>query len=369
MTETEHMAENENKTDKKSAEKVCAELVSESIRQLDDIMKVPFKRRLKDRVKGVLGRATRVKDPMFWPAGMLMLGLVEARRTDAGAVDSAVLRHLKLWEDRYASKVGYIDDALAGAALLRLYKKALRDGKDSHSRDLAGECKKAADRIYEYLKRSPKDEDGVLVYNAAKSNNIFADGVGQSAMFLSLYGSCFDNRQALEMAGVQLRGFFKNGMDNRTGLPYHGYLKREDGTVEKKGVLCWGRAAGWLIMGLSEYACAAENDVELSNRYVELSEALLTYMRPDGGYSWQVQATQGHLDTSATGMILYGLIRGGALSEGQESRKLLLDCAQNGRVKDALSACEDFGVHYQTYGEYPWGQGAVLAALALISGV
>ena len=38
---------------------------------------------------------------------------------------------------------------------------------------------------------------------------------------------------------------------------------------------------------------------------------------------------------------------------------------ERGRVGSALSSCEDFGVHYQNYGHYPWGQGAALAAASL----
>ena len=40
--------------------------------------------------------------------------------------------------------------------------------------------------------------------------------------------------------------------------------------------------------------------------------------------------------------------------------------ADKGIVLDALSSCDDFAVHYQTYGNNPWGQGAALAALSVI---
>ena len=165
----------------------------------------------------------------------------------------------------------------------------------------------------------------------------------------------------------------KHGLDERSGLPYHGYALLDDGAVcEKRGVLSWGRAAGWLIMGLSEYARwsdtrEGDNPSSLVRWYRELSKALLTYQKPEGGYGWQVQAVDGHLDTSATGMIVYGLLNGNgaSASDVDASLKALLDSTESGRVMSALSSCDDFGVHYQTYGHYPWGQGAALAALAL----
>ena len=54
-------------------------LVKNTIRELDDIMKVSAKERMKDLAKSAMGRAVRSKDPMFWPTGMVLLGLAEAR--------------------------------------------------------------------------------------------------------------------------------------------------------------------------------------------------------------------------------------------------------------------------------------------------
>ncbi len=377
-------------------DKLFIELVKETARELSDIMKVSMKDRAKDIAKSALGRSVRAKDPMFWPAGMLMLGLVEARGVPAdgdasGAgelvseIDDCIRGHVRLWIDKYGSGIDYIDDALAGAALVKFWKQT---GDE--------ECRKAADLVFDYLKNSPKDEDGVIVYNASRSSNIFADGIGQTSMFLSIYGKAFGVSEALDMAEKQLLGFMKNGMDEKSHLPYHGYGRRDDGSIEKKGVLSWGRAAGWLIMGLSEYVKAVggeayiadATDVEVGESdaigtanaeslrgwYAELSTALLQYMRPDGGYSWQVQAVDGHLDTSATGMILYGLLNARELRDGEilggcidKCRILVQESVTDGKVGSALSSCDDFGVHYQTYGNYPWGQGAVLAALSLMA--
>ena len=55
-------------------------LVKETIRELSDIMNVSIKDQFKDVIKSAMGRSVRTKDPMFWPAGMLLLGLVEARK-------------------------------------------------------------------------------------------------------------------------------------------------------------------------------------------------------------------------------------------------------------------------------------------------
>lgn len=415
------------------------ELVRETIRELDGVMKVSPKERVKDLAKSALGRSVRTKDPMFWPAGMLLLGLAGARNVlascafeDTGAligdIDAAVLSHLKLWKEKYDGKIEYIDDALAAAALLKMScgdgdrgTMSCGDGdretfletkpgdgscatmrKCPPGQELSGLGRLFADRMYDYLQNAPRDDDGIIVYNASKSSSIFADGIGQTAMFLSLYGKCFGEVRALDLARKQLLGFKKNGMDEKSRLPYHGFGRGENGKIEKKGVLSWGRAAGWLIMGLSEYVRAlpycgdapadtgTNEDLLLLEWYKELSGTLLTYMRPDGGYSWQIQAIDGHLDTSATGMILYGLLNGPdrpdaatadeeMAKENKEAVRSSADCekaaalgkkmfdskTKDGKVTDALSSCDDFGVHYQTYGHYPWGQGAGLSFVSL----
>ncbi|RKM59788.1 hypothetical protein D6855_08345 [Butyrivibrio sp. CB08] len=362
-------------------------LVKETIAELDDIMNVSIKNQVKDVIKSAMGRSVRTKDPMFWPAGMLILGLVEARKRllDEKAVldcapepeteeisalvseiDASISRHISLWNDKYGSRIDYIDDALSGAALVKLYQQLEGEGKSGGA--LASACKTACNRIFGYLTTAPRDRMGSVVYNAERSSSVFADGAGQVAMFLGLYGRCFGDKSGTGFGELQLLNFMKYGCDIRSGLPYHGYTITEDDSegagysIEKKGVLSWGRAAGWLLMGLGECRTVPE----LRIWHEELSKILLTYQKADGGYAWQIQATDGPLDTSATGMIVYGLWDQELEGDFSHTIDALWASIKNDKVMNCLSSCDDFGVHYQSYGHYPWGQGAVLAALSKI---
>ncbi|MCR5669729.1 MAG: glycoside hydrolase family 88 protein [Butyrivibrio sp.] len=374
--------------------KAYTDLIKETIRELDEIKKYSLGQRAKDMVKSAMGRSVRTKDPMFWPAGMLMLGLAEAEKhiisglfdqqlvtenlTSAKAesassipatlipgIEGAVKRHLSLWSNKFGGKIDYIDDALAGAALLKFYELT----EDEEFKDA---CAGAAKRMYEYLKTAPRNEEGSFIYNVGRdSSNVFADGAGQTAMFLSLYGRIFEDPGAIELARVQLERFRTYGCDDRSSLCYHGYSITSDGETKKKGVMSWGRAAGWLIMGLSEYvecsrAAGVETASEIEKWYRNFSDALISYQRFEGGFSWQVQAVEGPIDTSATGMILYGLdAENEQITDCREKASEALKLSiKDGKVYDALSSCDDFAVHYQTYGNYPWGQGAVLAAVS-----
>ena len=411
-------------------DKQITAFIEEAIRQLDTIMDVSPKQAAKNLVKKAVGRSVRPKDPMFWPAGMLMLGLV----TSLGVLEKdgdlykkackSVEGHLKLWKDRYGSRLDFIDDALAGYGIIRLYEQ-------SHDQDQ----NRMIEVINRYVMDAPTDFAGSIIYSPGKGNNkIFADGIGQSTMFLAAHirmkmieqDLLYDGQNNSEIQYysesnylneigklyLQFVNFYRYGRDQKSGLIYHGYslvgrsdidydLKKtnaariakeyhEEHECYKHGLLGWGRAFGWLMMGLSESAglekylsnkgekVATKADFSLIPWYEELCDVAMEYQREDGGWSWQMQALEGHIDMSATGMIAFSLAKGisDGILDGDPARRdrvvkslekaveCMLSHAKDGVVGDALSSCDDFGVHYQNYGVFPWGQGAVLAALA-----
>lgn len=382
-------------------------------RTVDDllgIMNVSLVQQAKDVVKSFMGRSVRTKDPLFWPAGMLMLGLVSAAEQEDEEIKSkclaAISAHLDMWLKSYDGKIDFVDDALSGVCFIRAYELTHED-----------KYKEAADKIAQFILTAPRDEQGTIIYNPGRNSaNIFADGVGQASMFMAAYTSAFPDSDIVISSGSrldaskQIKNFFEMGVDKKSGLNYHGYSLHDN---QKKGLLGWGRAFGWLYMGVAEAACTAikssdeanDNDEKIPNSenldssecrgdcpdrkrcfmnsgfnitglYRQMSRTALEYQRADGGWSWQIQGAEGHIDMSATGMIAYSLARGynaGILDNVEDidnsldkAAECMLLHTEKGAVLDALSSCDDFGVHYQTYGHYPWGQGAVLAALAVI---
>ena len=364
-------------------------IIDETIRDLDGIMKVSAKERIKDCAKKLLGRSVRTKDPMFWHAGMLMLGLVTALEK-AGDYEhkdkilKSLNSHFELWQKKYNGQIDFVDDALAGYCFVKLYA-------------MTGDIKyrEAADKVYEFIVNAKRDNDGSIIYNPSQNNiNIFADGIGQVTMFLAAYARMMvkesddDIRICTDLIESQICNFYDNAFDPKSGLHYHAYSLD---CVPRKGLLGWGRAQGWLIMGLSQvailfnkypYLANMKNASEYIEMYKDMCTTLLEYQRPDGGFSWQIQGIDSHLDTSATGMIGFSIALGvkeKIFDEGhkkftkifiQESlhrvSKNIYVNSKNGAVLNALSSCDDFGVHYQTYGHFPWGQGAGLCSIALM---
>ena len=393
------------------------EMADQAAAQLQSLGSESSMEKLKNQARKILGRNTSagVGDPLFWPAGLLLLGLCEMGRYDECE------EYLKPFLQNLLTP-SYVDDALTGYVMLQLYKKT---GKLMY---LQG-----ADKIVNFLLKAPEDEDGSLIYNPRNgSRSIFADGIGMSCLLLIEYGSAINyptqmeqkllrkavsrqnaevpkalrrRREALQLAARQIRAFAANGMDSASGLPYHGY-NRQKNVCE--GIIGWGRAVGWLLMGsVPDPAPVYKIDAGLQpvyeSFYQTICRALPQYRREDGLFSWQLQATRSYADVSATGMIYWSLLKGaarrgaegkdripeGAAGRGAEGKDRILESAagsntaekdriletaekaaegikayvKGGVVSGALAECLDFAMYRQEFGVYPWGQGAALAML------
>lgn len=303
----------------------------------------------KSLAKRVLRGEKKNTDPVFWPAGLLLMGLTEAALAGNKEAEEAAVSYLV----RAAGKdpmITHTDDAVAAYAALRLYEKT----GEPKLKDLSDAC--AA-----FLKHARQDPLGSIVYNAARNNSyIFADGAGQTALFLSAYGAAFSDEEAVSLGKRQLSNWFSNGLDARTGLPYHGY-DAAGGICQ--GIVGWGRAVGWLLLGAAE-VLVSDPAGDLSFPIRKLFADAAGYERQDGLYAWTLPGMRGPVDTSASGMILWAQKRAGLSADPERSEKALLSLTDDeGKVLQCSAECIDFGQYVQQYGSYPWGQGAVCAAL------
>ena len=353
-----------------------------SLNQLNTLQKKSPKKQVKNAIKKVLGKNVMPDDPVFWPAGMLILGLSEAIITDhrqnEGALSpygqeilSALEKYTSSWLGKYpASATRHVDDALAGYAFTRLYLETFVET-----------FKEGADRIADFIINAKTDAAGSIIYHPERGNSyIFADGSGMTALFLAKYGSAFHITKALEASQIQLLNFQKYGFDRTSALPYHGF---DYDSKEKKGLVGWGRAIGWLMMGYSEVTtCATDSKRNsLLEDYISLCKSVISFQREDGSFSWQPCCIEAHADTSATAMIAYSLklfvanladknvidqdTMAAITASIDSAREYILSQIKDGVATNSLGECIDFSMHPQKYGTYPWGQGAALALLSL----
>lgn len=338
--------------------KKIKELYDNNIKMLFSWGTLNCKQKLKRYVrKYLLRKAVAPIDHWFWPQAMLAEGIMAVvKSADRECEDrqrglSTLEKYYNMWIAS-GQKIYYVDNAMHGITLLDLYEET---GQEKYL--------KAADKLADYLMGYPLDEQGNLVYRLRDSNKAFADALGMICPFLCRYGVLVGKQEMTELGIRQLTNFLQYGMDQSSGLPYHGFDSK---TGVKHGNIGWGRAVGWMMMGLcGSLKYLPENHPQyglLMNAVVELEKRVMNYQRADGGFSWLIQAVEGSADTSATAMIM-----GSVLDKSSEvsawllkSAGFLLQHIENGNVCCASGECEGFGQYPQRYGVYPWGNGSVL---------
>ena len=305
---------------------------------------------------------TPKRDAFFWTHAMLTQALETAEEIDT------LKKYYDIWIEK-GLPIYNLDNIMNGYSLLYVYEKT-GDAK----------YKQAADKLYAWICEYGKQMGNPLPYRKHHPTHVYVDGLGMVVPFLCRYGAMFDYRDAIELGVRQLTDFLKYGMDEISGLPYHGYDTK---THVKQGIIGWGRAVGWLMLALAdsiEYLPEGEEKHKLIEEYWKLAAKVVNYIRPDGYYSWQLSALEGPKDTSATAMIGYALKKGRTILEDMESKengtegnntekkssietilerlqKALLNSCKNGKIYHCSGECGGFSEYPQNYGAYPWSLG------------
>ena len=380
-------------TDEASSNHISV-LVSEAAIELNSC--VTLKQHLKDLVKkDILHRDLQKTDMIRWPKGMLLLGLLRA-----GGIDTSC-EYLDRWIDSGAD-ITSIEDVLAGQTLLELVEKQHDKSEPAVSISDRRTCvyKEYSDNIAKYLLSYEYDEEGSLPYSIkAHNEHIYADSIGMICPFLMMYGINAHQQKYIDMAVLQISNFIKNAIDEKTGLPYHGYRYKDH---EKYGIIGWGRAVGWLMMGIagclslvnmSENNCDQINYgdksfmtsisnmpqiSEIMEEYKRLVDAVLEYQREDGLWGWNMPEVDSQTDTSASAMILYALSQYPDCKIKQNDHEVseIIQRGMNGlekyitkdgKVMQCQAECGGFGIYPEKFGSYPWSVGMTLALFSSAS--
>ena len=323
---------------------------------------------LKRAIKMVAGQKQAPIDKVNWPNGLLAKALADYYMKNKNSEEERIiLECLTKYFDRWISqgcRMYYLDDAYSGMALIDLHQIT---GEEKY--------KDAAECMVKYLFNHETDAAGSLPYRPEQKNGyIFADGIGMICPFLCKYGSTYRDMNAINLAVTQMQNFISMGMDEKTGLPYHGY-QYESGV--KYGIIGWGRAVGWLMMGMSESLAYMEETRPsyevIKQAYRRMVDKVEAYQLEGGLYSWQLGAKEGPVDTSATAMILYAIARsldtkvliGIHKSRMVRGREALWNSVKEGKIYGCLAECQGFSMYPQIYGAYPWSLGPALSLFVM----
>jgi len=299
-----------------------------------------------------------------WPGGLLAHSLAQAFEVTQNPKDlEAVVGYGKWWMRTHQDKAPpNLDYVANGRLLLWLFHR-------SGSQDLLDAAKSMA----AYVDNARKSPTGLMPYRQVAPSTIYIDSVGIVTPFIADYASASPDPHLSSIAASQIGAFMERGMDSVSGLPYHAF---DDVTGEKLGAPGWGRGTGWLLLGCSEMlrgdASGRLFDQGLSDAYQAVCERVSEFQRPDGSFSWLLQAHDGPADASATALIYCGL-EGAALARARnsepQSRSLvaavesLVSATSQRSVPLASAECGGLGVYPQAYGSYPWSVGPSILAL------
>ena len=360
---------------------------TEAMQELLHYYEKNTKQKLKDMVKKAAGRYVPPKDLIFWPTGLLANALME-RVIEGGKQEAEESGHEHVAAQKSGKRVDAIgtcfsrwiragmpiycvDDALCGTALIDLYLLTREE-----------KYKVGADKMAEYLflvEQRHADAIGSIPYRPAQGNgHIYVDGIGMMCPFLAKYGVTFGNEKTIRMALKQIENMLAYGMDAASGLPYHGF-QYENGV--KYGIIGWGRAVGWLMLGIAGVICALRGGLQsedtaqyqaeckqMENAFWGLVQAIIPYQKPNGAFGWQLPAMEGPEDSSATAMIAWALqmVTGGTNVKKvlSSAAAYLAACEKDGKIYNCSGECLGFAQYPQVYGAYPWSLGPAYAVLA-----
>ena len=337
-------------------------LARQTIEQLQTYPQWSKKDYIKYMIKKILGKNPPKRNTFFWPHAMLAMGLAEYHRISIEQSALEVLQEYFYDWKKKGCPLHNVDDTMNGCALIYLNESM-------------GGWDEEIGKIIEMIFSHPLDKNGNLLYRKHCPDYVFVDTIGMVVPFLTEYYRMHPGEtKALELAERQILNFLQNGMDDDTGLPYHGFDSR---TGNKCGIIGWGRALGWLLLGMAYYVKNAENpNLEIVEQLKGILLKVCDYQREDGSIAWQITAREGHEDTSATAMICYAMKIGLNKPEFNDSeREKLEQCIWkgtktlykntiDGNVVNCSGECQGFGMYPQIYGTYPWAQGMALALLA-----
>jgi len=162
-------------------------------------------------------------------------------------------------------------------------------------------------RIEAFLERHPRFEDGSY-YRPGKG--LMTDDPYMTVPFLVRRAHLRARVADYDAAAVQLLGAHKRTYDSERGLLRHMWSVK---TKQPAGEF-WGRANGWMVLAYVELLSGlpeghpARNEVLV--RFRELMSGLRRHQDPAGGWHQLLDHPESWIETSCTGMFVYGFARG-----------------------------------------------------------
>jgi rhamnogalacturonyl hydrolase YesR len=176
------------------------------------------------------------------------------------------------------------------------------------------------DRIDAYLARAPLTSDGA-VYRP--NGRLMADDPYMLVPYLVRKYQATGDTGHLDSAVRQISGARRLLFDSETGLYRHAWNVPQGKPLGH----FWGRANGWMVLAeielLAVLPASHPRSAEVRLAFTEHASGLRRMQNPAGGWHQLLDHPESWLETSCTGMIVYGLARG--VNEGWLDRSAAED--------------------------------------------
>jgi unsaturated rhamnogalacturonyl hydrolase len=232
-----------------------------------------------------------------WEQGVAMQAIMELGEKDLVVLMAreAVLRCNK--DGRVAmlgSEIAVTDPGSNGAGIIYAYK-ITGDKK----------LKKAADALYQYLKKSaPRTSDGVI-YHVTYGPEIWSDAMFMAPPFLAFMG---DYDEAVK----QVDGYRKYLWNKEKKLFSHIWDNRKKAFKQED---CWGGGNGWSAAALAQIIEVLPKGektdrTKLIGYAKELLDSCISFMRSDGLFHDVIDKPDTFVETNLSQMLAYSIYKG-----------------------------------------------------------
>jgi unsaturated rhamnogalacturonyl hydrolase len=163
------------------------------------------------------------------------------------------------------------------------------------------------ERVTRFLERCPRFEDGAF-YRAGKG--MMTDDPFMTVPFLLRKWKAGGEARDLDLAIAQILGTHDRLFDRGRGLLRHLWDLK---TKQPAGVF-WGRGNGWMVLAhvdlLAKMPREHPRRAEVLAAFVRHMEGIRRCQDPVGGWHQVLDHPESWIETSCTGMFVYGLARG-----------------------------------------------------------
>lgn len=250
----------------------------------------------------VLNKGLAEIDLGLYPGTLLMHGMSELALLHSGdkMLERTIDLFLKYKTKEIDGRGSFISYQAGGSGAAYLVWQKVAD-------KLSGQVKDAAIQMHENQKRS---SEGILIPHWATEgrDQVFIDVAFAVTPYLLYAGLAFDNQEYIDLAVFETLELFKILEDKETGLVHQARGFRAYGELSEDN---WSRGNGWGAFALAILVRDLPKDHPKRNKVENLAEkffkAIIEYQNEDGLWHQEMTAPQSYIETSGSGLMLYGL--------------------------------------------------------------